>query len=204
MTDAMKKCRRVQSQRFWVSQGFLSGQKCASKAAATSTQLWSGGGLVLQSEEYVLLLPRGKGRLFWEARGQQLPSQHNCPTVCQHLDNQVWCFRSDWPGLMSCTLITATQAFPEHFSRVLILEIRLCSKAITHNTSTTICSVGQGRSWHQERGWHQLKGGTTAASAEWTQACPSQLASSNSSPEKQQLVCRPFWFYNYIAFFFSL
>lgn len=164
MTDVVKKCRRVQSQRFRVSQGFLSGQKFASKAVATSRQLWSGGGLALQSEENALLLPWVKGRLSWEDRGQQLPSQHNCPTVRQHLTNQVWCFTSDWSGLVLCALITATQAFPEHFRRVFILEMQAVStitvvrqdhsKAVTHSTSTMICSVGQGRkgSRLQERG----------------------------------------------------
>lgn len=60
MTDAVKKCRRVQSQRYWVSQGFLFGQK-SSKTVDMSIQLWSRGGLDLKSEENELfLLPESR------------------------------------------------------------------------------------------------------------------------------------------------
>lgn len=78
-------------------------------------------------EENALLLQWVKGSLSWEDRGHRLPSQHNYPIVCQHLANQVWGFTSDWSGPILCTLITATQAFPEHFCRVFILEILAAS-----------------------------------------------------------------------------
>lgn len=132
-SDAVKKCRRVQSQRFWVSQGFLSGQKSASKAVATSTELWSGGGSALQSEENALLLPQVTGRLSWEDRSQQLPPQHNHPTVCQHLTNQIWWFTSDWSGLMVGALMTATQAFPEHLFFCRVISSRAAPQQLVQN-----------------------------------------------------------------------
>lgn len=161
MTDAVKKCRRVQSQRFCVSQGFLSGQK-SSKTVDMSIQLWGREGLDLQSEENALFLPWVKGRLFWENRGQHLPSHHNCPTLCQHLTdegeltNHLTDHKALWvTDLVSCCvpLLQQLEPFQSIFAEYsfqkykLEVPVRLCVETTAKRSLTALLpqSVAWGR-----------------------------------------------------------